>query len=158
MKSLLIAFTAILMSCVSTTRSSQQKLSDMQQKAELLVTNSQGGAEQPGFRIIKDEKEYLALGKVGFQLVEEGKDAAANYPKFPKDKKVVVYNQGSFRSGSHTINEIKGVSVKNNVLYVEVPAGEPSGGMEIQVISNPWFVFAVPANYQFTSVELKYSK
>lgn len=158
MKSLLIAFTAILMSCASTTRSSQQKLSDMQQKAELLVTNSQGGAEQPGFRIIKDEKEYLALGKVGFQLVEEGKDAAANYPKFPKDKKVVVYNQGSFRSGSHTINEIKGVSVKNNVLYVEVPAGEPSGGMEIQVISNPWFVFAVPANYQFTSVELKYSK
>ena len=158
MKSLLIAFTAILMSCASTTRSSQQKLSDMQQKAELLVTNSQGGAEQPGFRIIKDEKEYLALGKVGFQLVEEGKDAAANYPKFPKDKKVVVYNQGSFRSGSHTINEINGVSVKNNVLYVEVPAGEPSGGMEIQVISNPWFVFAVPANYQFTSVELKYSK
>lgn len=157
MKSLLIACTAILMSCASTT-TSQQKLSDMQQKAELLVTNSQGGAEQPGFRIIKDEKEYLALGKVGFQVIEEGKDTVSNYPKFPKDKKVIVYNLGSFRSGSHSINEIKGVSVKNNVLYVEVPAGEPSGGMEIQVLSNPWFVFAVPANYQFTSVELKYSK
>ncbi|MBP2615725.1 hypothetical protein [Chryseobacterium jejuense] len=157
MKSLLIAFAAILMSCASTT-SSQQKSSDMQQKAELLVTNSQGGAERSGFRIIKDEKEYLALGKSGFQLVEEGKDPAANYPKFPKDKKVVVYNLGSFRSGSHSINEIKGVSVKNNILYVEVPAGEPSGGMEIQVLSNPWFVFAVPADYQFTSVELKYSK
>ncbi|AZA92709.1 Uncharacterised protein [Chryseobacterium nakagawai] len=157
MKSLLIACTAILMSCASTT-TSQQKLSDMQQKAELLVTNSQGGAEQPGFRIIRDEKEYLALGKVGFQVIEEGKDTVSNYPKFPKDKKVIVYNLGSFRSGSHSINEIKGVSVKNNVLYVEVPAGEPSGGMEIQVLSNPWFVFAVPANYQFTSVELKYSK
>ncbi|WP_250253000.1 hypothetical protein [Chryseobacterium sp. Marseille-Q3244] len=157
MKSLLMACTAILMSCAGTT-TSQQKLSDMQQKAELLVTNSQGGAEQPGFRIIKDEKEYLALGKVGFQVIEEGKDAASNYPKFPKDKKVIVYNLGSFRSGSHSINEIKGVYVKNNVLYVEVPAGEPSGGMEIQVLSNPWFVFAVPANYQFTSVELKYSK
>ncbi|AZB25232.1 hypothetical protein [Chryseobacterium bernardetii] len=157
MKSLLIASAAILMSCASTT-SSQQKLSDMEQKAELLVTSSQGGAERPGFRIIKDEKEYLALGKSGFQFVEDGKDPASHYPKFPKDKKVVVYNLGGFRSGSHTINEIKGVSVKNNVLYVEVPAGEPSGGMEIQVLSNPWFVFAVPADYQFTSVELKYSK
>ncbi|BAP30394.1 uncharacterized protein CHSO_1357 [Chryseobacterium sp. StRB126] len=157
MKSLLIAFAAILMSCATTT-TTQQKSSDMQQKAELLVTNSQGGGEKPGFRIIKDEKEYLALGKGGFQLVEEGRDAASNYPKFPKDKKVVVYNLGSFRSGSHNINEIKGVSVKNNILYVEVPAGEPSGGMEIQVLSNPWFVFAVPADYQFTSVELKYSK
>ncbi|WP_347216970.1 hypothetical protein [Chryseobacterium sp.] len=158
MKSLLIACTAILMSCASTT-TSQQKLSDMQQKAELLVTSSQGGAEKPGFRIIKDEKEYLALGKGGFQLVEVGKDPAANYPKFPKDKKVVLYNLGSFRSGSHTINEIKGVSVKNNVLYVEVPGGDYTpGGMEIQVLSDPWFVFSVPADYQFTSVELKYSK
>jgi hypothetical protein len=52
------------MSCASTT--SSQKLSDMQQKAELLV-NSQGGAKN-GFRIIKDEKEYLALGKVVFSL------------------------------------------------------------------------------------------
>lgn len=158
MKSLLIAYTAILMSCASTT-TSQQKLSDMQQKAELLISESQGGTKQSGFRIIKDEKEYLALGKEGFQLVEDGKDPAANYPKFPKDKKVVVYNLGSFRSGSHTINEIRGASVKDNVLYVEVPGGDYNpGGMEIQVLSAPWFVFAVPADYQFTSVQLKYSK
>lgn len=158
MKSLLIACVAILMSCASTT-SSSQKMSDMQQKTELLVSNSQGGAEQPGFRIIKDEKEYLALGKGGFELAAEGNEPAADYPKFPKDKKVVLYNLGSFRSGSHSINEIKGVSVKNNILYVEVPGSESTpGGMEIQVLSSPWFVFTVPANYQFTSVELKYSK
>ncbi|MDN3694416.1 hypothetical protein QWZ06_20100 [Chryseobacterium tructae] len=158
MKSLLIACTAILMSCASTT-SSSQKTSEMQQKAELLVSNSQGGTEQPGFRIIKDEKEYVALGKSDFELVEEGKAPATNYPKFPKDKKVVLYNLGSFRSGSHTINEIKGVSVKNNILYVEVPGRESTpGGMEIQVLSNPWFIFTVPTDYQFTSVELKYSK
>lgn len=158
MKSLVIASTAILMSCATTT-SSQQKISDMQQKAELLISGSQGGAKERGFRIIKNEEEYLALGQSGFQLVEEGKDPAANYPKFPKDKKVVLYNLGSFRSGSHTINEIKGVSVKDNVLYVEVPGGEYTpGGMEIQVLSDPWFVFSVPSDYQFTSVELKYSK
>ncbi|WP_160138436.1 hypothetical protein [Chryseobacterium sp. c4a] len=158
MKSLLMACTAILMSCASTT-SSSQKMPDMQQKAELLVSNSQGGTELPGFRIIKDEKEYLALGKGSFELVEEGKAPIANYPKFPKDKKVVLYNLGGFRSGSHTINEIKGVSVKNNILYVEVPDRMSTpGGMEIQVLSNPWFIFTVPTDYQFTSVELKYSK
>lgn len=155
MKSLLIAFAALLVSCTSTTT---QKSSGMQKKAELLVSESQGGADQPGFRIIKDEKDFNNLIKGGFQLVEEGKEPANNYPKFPKDKKVVVYNLGSFRSGSHTVAQIKSVSVKDNVLYVEVPAGEPSGGMEIQVISNPWFMFTVPADYQFTSVELKYSK
>ncbi len=157
MKSLLIAFTAALMSCASTT-SSQDKTSDMH-KAELIVSHTQGGAKHPGFRIIKDEKEFLAMVRSGSGPVEEGKDSAANYPKFPKDKKVVVYNQGSFMSGSHSINEIKSVSVKNNILYVEVPGRESaSGGMEIQVLSNPWFAFTVPADYQFTSVELKYSK
>jgi len=65
---------------------------------------------------------------------------------------------GTFRSGSHKVEEIKSVSVKNQILYVEVPAGEPSGGMEIQVISSPWFIFTVPTDYKFTSVELKYSK
>ncbi|MFP3835264.1 hypothetical protein [Chryseobacterium sp. SIMBA_028] len=157
MKSLLIAFAALLMSCTSAT-SSQQKLSDMQKDAELIASESQGGANESGFRIIKDEKEFLTAIKGGFNFVEEGKESAINYPKFPKNKKVVLYNLGSFRSGSHTINEIKSISVKNNVLYVEVPAGEPSGGMEIQVLSNPWFLFAIPADYQFTSVELKYSK
>ncbi|MGL6125528.1 hypothetical protein [Chryseobacterium artocarpi] len=157
MKSLLFACAAILMSCAST--SSSQKSSDMQKNAELLVSQNQGGANENGFRIIKDEKEYLAAANSGFQLVEEGKNPADNYPKFPKDKKVILYNLGSFRSGSHAINEIKNVFVKDNVLFVEVPNKESiSGGMEIQVLSSPWFIFAVPANYQFTSVQLKYSK
>ncbi|MEJ5104931.1 hypothetical protein [Chryseobacterium sp. MYb328] len=157
MKILLTAIAATLMSCASTT-SSQQNSSDMQQKAEFIVSGSQGGTKERGFKIIKDEKEFHTVVKSGSGLIEEGKNSTADYPEFPKDKKVVVYNLGSFRSGSHSINEIKGISVKNNVLHVEVPAGEPSGGMEIQILSNPWFVFAVPANYQFTSVELKYSK
>lgn len=156
MKSLLIAFAAILMSCASTT-TSQQGSTDMQKNAELLASESQGGANERGFRIIKDEKEFLTVINGGLKLIEEG-SPAANQPKFPKNKKVVLYNQGSYRSGSHTVNEIKNVFVKDHVLYVEVPGSESSGGMEIQVLSNPWFVFAVPADYQFTSVELKYSK
>ncbi|WP_312298095.1 hypothetical protein [Chryseobacterium sp.] len=155
MKSLLFALTIILMSC---TNVPSQKESPMQEKAELLVSESQGGADQPGFRIIKDEKDFRNTIKMGFGWVDLEKEPATDYPKFPKNKKVVLYNLGNFRSGSHRVTEIRNVSVKNNILYVEIPAGEPSGEMEIQVISNPWIIFAVPAEYQFTSVELKYSK
>ena len=156
MKSLLIASALTFMSCAST---SSQKSPDMQKNTELIVSQSQGGTQQAGFRIIKDEKDFRNTIKGSFGVIGTGDDGSyVKYPQFPKDKKVVLYNLGGFRSGSHSISEIKGISVKNNILYVEVPAGEPSGGMEIQVLSNPWFIFTVPADYQFTSVELKYSK
>lgn len=155
MKRLLIVFAATLMSCTSTP---SQKLSGMQKNAELLASESQGGTDEVSFRIIKDEKDFRNSIRGSLGLIEIGTESLVKYPAFPKDKKVVLYNQGSFRSGSHRITEIKSVSVKNQVLYVEVPAEEPSGGMEIQVISNPWFIFTVPSDYQFNSVELKYSK
>ncbi|PWW19745.1 hypothetical protein [Chryseobacterium sp. AG844] len=155
MKSLIIACAVLFMGCAST---SSQKSSVMQQSTELLVSENQGGTDAPGFKIIKDEKDFRNIISGSFGISELGKESYIKYPQFPKNKKVVVYNLGTFRSGSHKIEEIKNISVKNKILYVEVPAGEPSGGMEIQVISNPWFIFTVPADYQFNSVELKYSK
>ncbi len=156
MKSLLIASALTFMSCASTL---PQKTADSQQGAELIVSQSQGGTEQAGFRIIKEETDFRNTIKGSFGIIGPGGDESyIKYPQFPKNKKVVLYNLGTFRSGSHQIEEIKSISLKNKILYVEVPAGEPSGGMEIQVISNPWFIFTVPADYQFTSVELKYSK
>ncbi|MDR6485569.1 hypothetical protein J2799_000054 [Chryseobacterium vietnamense] len=155
MKSLLIACAAIFMSCAGT---SSQKSSAVQGNTELLVSENQGGTDSPGFKIIKDEKDFRNIIRGSFSIAEVGKESYISYPKFPKNKKVVLYNLGSFRSGSHKIEEIKSISVKNQILYVEVPAGEPSGGMEIQVISSPWFIFTVPTDYKFTSVELKYSK
>ncbi len=155
MKSLLIACAVIFMSCAST---SSQKSSAVQENAELLVSESQGGADTPGFTIIKDEKDFRNRIRGSFGVVDLDKESYIKYPSFPKNKKVVLYNLGTFRSGSHKIDKIKNASVKNQILYVEVPAGEPSGGMEIQVMSNPWIIFTVPASYQFTSVELKYSK
>lgn len=155
MKSLLIACAAIFMSCAST---SSQKSSAMQENMELLVSENHGGTDAPGFKIIKEEKDFRRIISGSFGISELGKESYIKYPQFPKNKKVVLYNLGTFRSGSHKIEEIKNISVKNQILYVEVPAGEPSGGMEIQVISNPWFIFTVPSDYQFNSVELKYSK
>jgi hypothetical protein len=155
MKRLLVVCTAILMSCAGTP---SQKSSEMQKNTELLVSESQGGTDQSGFRIVTNEQEFHKAMKGNSNLiVEAGKEPSVNYPEFPKDKKVVLYNQGSFRSGDHKITQIKSISVKDQVLTVEVPARE-SGGMEIQMLSNPWFMFAVPSDYQFTSVKLKYSK
>lgn len=154
MNRLLILCTAIIMSCAATP---SQKSPGMQESSELLVSEAQGGPDQAGFKIVKNEQEFRDVIKGSFGLIEVGKEPSINYPKFPKNKKVVLYNMGMFRSGSHRINTVKNTFVKNNILYVEVPE-TPSGGMEIQVISNPWFMVAVPSDYQFTSVELKYSK
>ena len=155
MNKLLIFCFATLMSCTSTIA---QKSEDMQNKGEIIMSESQGGAEQDGFVIIKDEQEFqnVIKSKQGTSLVELGSEPVVKYPAFPVNKKVVLYNLGSFRAGDHTVREIKNISVKDNVLYVEVPMRE-SGGMQIQVLSNPWFIFSVPSNYQFTSVQLKSS-
>lgn len=142
------------MNCTATP---SQKLSDMQNNADLLVSESQGGTDVAGFTIIKSEQEFRNAIKGSFGLIDLKKEPSVNYPKFPKNKKVVLYHMGIFRSGSHRVTSIRNISVKNNVLSVEVPDAA-SGGMEIQVLSNPWFIFAVPSDYQFTSVELKYSK
>ncbi|UWX58831.1 hypothetical protein N0B40_10270 [Chryseobacterium oranimense] len=153
MKRLLVLSTAILMNC---TAAPSQKASDKSENAELLVSESQGGTDEAGFTIIKTEKEFRNSIKGSFGLLDLKKEPSVNYPKFPGNKKVILYNMGTFRSGSHRINSIKNAFVENNTLYVEIPAVS-SGGMEIQVLSNPWFIFAVPSDYQFTSVKLKYS-
>lgn len=152
MKKLLILFFATLMSCMGTTAN---KSGDMQIKVEILASESNGGTEKAGFKIIKDQEQLKK--EITENFAKAGMQPVMDIPAFPKDKKVVLYNLGTFNSGDHTIKEIKSISVKDNVLYVEVPMYE-SGGMAIQVMSNPWFIFSVPSSYQFTSVQLNPTK
>lgn len=140
------------MNCTGTP---SQKSMDSKKNNEILISESQGGGAEKGFVIINNEEELQRAIKGNSTVIDL--DKAPVYPAFPKDKKVVLYNLGIFTSGEHKITQIKNISVKDNVLYVEVPQVE-SGGMEIAVMSNPWFIFTVPSDYQFTSVELKYSK
>ncbi|ASK32841.1 hypothetical protein CEY12_19980 [Chryseobacterium sp. T16E-39] len=154
MNKLFIWFLAFFMSCTSAPSSASN---NAEKSGKILVSESQGGSETAGFTILKNQEELQKVIKGNSSLAELGKETTVSYPSFPKDQKAVLYNLGTFRSGDHKITEIKNLSVKDNVLYVEVPQRE-SGGMEIQVISNPWVVFTVPSNYQFNSVVLKYSK
>lgn len=152
MNKLLILCFAIIMSCTGTTA---QKSGDMQQKSEMIASESNGGTEKAGFKIIKDQEQLKTVITENF--ASSGMQPVMDIPAFPKDRQVVLYNLGSFSSGDHKVNTIKSVSVKDNVLYVEVPEYE-SGGMAIQVLSNPWFIFSVPSNLKFTSVQLNPTK
>ncbi|MBT2620539.1 MULTISPECIES: hypothetical protein [Chryseobacterium] len=154
MNKLFILFLALFMSCMSKPSATS---TDAQKGGSILVSESQGGTEAAGFTIIKNEEELQKIIKANSSLAELGKGSSVNYPTFPKNQKAVLYNLGTFNSGDHKITEIKNLSIKDNVLYIEVPQRE-SGGMEIQVMSNPWVVFTIPSNYQFNSVALKYSK
>lgn len=152
MNKLLILCFAIIMSCTSTTA---KKSDDMQNKSEILASESNGGTEKAGFKIIKDQEQLKK--EITENFTSSGMEPVMDIPVFPNDKKVVLYNLGRFNSGDHKVKEIKSISVKDNVLYVEVPMYE-SGGMEIQVLSNPWFIFSVPSSYKFTSVQLNPTK
>ncbi|WP_143884146.1 hypothetical protein [Chryseobacterium binzhouense] len=152
MNKLLILFFATILSCTGTTA---QKTSSMQNQAEILVSETQGGTEKQGFRILNNRQELA--DEIKDRYTASRQSPIIETPAFPKDKKVVVYYMGTFSSGDHQVNEIKNISVKNNTLFIEIPEYE-SGGMAIQVMSNPWFVFSVPESYQFTSVQLKSSK
>jgi len=154
MKKLLIVCWATLIGCTSTP---SQKTSDMQTKPQILASESQGGTGKVEFSIIKNEQEFQKALKGNSVVISDGTESSAQAPKFPKDKKVVLYNLGTFRSGDHKITEIKNISVKENILQIEVPYVE-HGGMEIQVISNPYVIFTVPSNYQFNAIEIKSSK
>lgn len=155
MNKLLVLCFAMILSC---TNAVSQKSTNGQQKGEILASESQGGTGTVGFKIIKNAEEYAKIFENdNLVIVAEGEKAAQKYPAFPSDKKVILYNLGNFNSGNHRISEIKSLSVKDNTLMIEVPAYQ-SGGMEIQMISNPWFIIAVPSNFQFNSVELLYSK
>jgi len=152
MNKLLIVCFAMIMSCTHTTAKSSI---DMQTKGDILASESQGGTEQKSFKIIKDQHEFES--EITKNFVVSGREPMMKIPAFPRDKKIVLYNLGTFNSGDHKVSSIKSISVKNNILYVEVPEYD-SGGMAIQVMSNPWLIFSVPSNYQFNSVELIYSK
>ncbi len=152
MNRLLILFFAIIINCTGTPA---QKTSNMHNQAEILVSETQGGTQKQGFRILSNRQELA--DEIKERYTASGQYPIIETPAFPKDKKVVVCYLGTFNSGDHKVKEITNISAKDNILYVEIPKYE-SGGMAIQVMSNPWFVFSVPSSYQFTSVQLKYSK
>ena len=124
-------------------------------KPEILMSESQGGTDTKGFVIIKDQKHLVE--EVSKRSGITDAENKPSYPTFTGKNKWVIYDLGSFNSGDHRITEIKNITVKNNVLTLEVLKYE-SGGMEIMMISKPWILFSVPLDYRFNAIEITYSK
>lgn len=152
MNKLLVLCFASLLSC-STAIS--QKSSKEQPIGEIIVSQSQGGTEKANFSIIKNQNELRDIIVKNFN--NAGIEPIMDIPEFPKNKKLVVYHFGRFNSGDHQLKKINSITVENNILFIDIPAYD-SGGMEIQMLSNPWSIIAVPSHLQFNSVQLKYSK
>ena len=153
MRKLFILSFAIIMSCGSI---SKKTIDKVEEKAEIIISESQGGSGKMSFFILKNEQEFQKATSFSNNVIVELGAENVSKPifSFPKDKKVVLYNLGDFRSGDHKIKEIKKAYVENNILYLEVPYVE-RGDMEIQVLSKPYIVFTVPSSYNFSSIELK---
>ncbi len=136
--------------------------SEMQQSTEILGASSQGGSGDISFKILNTQEEfskaYINANRTLSVISDTPDTPKMKLPLLPIGKKAVLYNLGNFRAGDHTIQEIKNISVKSGVLYVEVPQKQNEGGMEIQVLSQPWVIFTIPSNYKFNSIQLKYSK
>ena len=138
--------------------SSQQNSQKMSEDV-ILYTNTQGGTEKQGFRLIYDEKMLQKEIKERMLSFSPESEADLVYPKFPTNKKVVCFDLGQRNSGDYSIKKINKTWVKDKTLYLEVPMSESmKGGMQIQVMSYPWVIFSVPSNDDFNKVEITYSK
>lgn len=159
-KIFLVLFSFLMMSCTTT---SSQTTNNKQMSSTIITTESQGGTGDNSFKVLATQEDLTKAIKDRNHLnniisdTPNGDDRVA-FPKFPAGKKAVLLNLGSFRSGDHTIQQIKSVSVTNNTLIVEVPQRDNAGGMEIQVLSKPWVIFTIPTDFKFSAVQLKYTK
>ncbi len=154
MKRLFLICSAFLVSC--TNRPSQQAIA-MEDHAEILVSQSQGGSGNIGYTMLTNEQDFQKAingNSEGLVISLDSAVKTTSNIQFPKNKKVILYNLGSFRAGNHQVNTIEKVYVENDILYVEVPYVKPDE-MEVQVLSKPFVIFTVPSNYKFNSIEFK---
>ena len=104
-----------------------------------LLSLNPGRGRHSGFRIIKERKGFPQYYQWKFWYLRNRKRILYQISAVSEKIKKLFYTIWEPSDLVYKIEEIKSISVKNQILYVEVPAGEPSGGMEIQVISSPWF-------------------
>lgn len=134
-----------------------QKSTVYQPKDHLFISGFDGGTGVKGYQIINTEKEYQKILNDYNTVFSSDPNEIPKHPKFPKDKKIIVYNLGNFRSGSHQPQKIEKIILNQDILEVYLPKNpsQGKGEMQIQVISSPWMIFSVPTHYQFKEIQIK---
>lgn len=99
---ILIGFMSIFTSCLSQKNVKNDTKISFSAKNDIFYSNQNGGTLYPSFSLIKNQEELdkAMLGEGTFIIDNENTDNQKI--TFPKNRKVIKYNLGEFRSGSHT--------------------------------------------------------
>lgn len=121
---------------------------------QIIYTDNYGGEKYRGFKLISNTSELHKVMTKTDRLAEIGTQPSA-LPKLSSDERAAVYYLGTFSSGSHGVNKLLGYEFKDGVLSLFVPQQKREAGMmEIQVISEPWFVIKYPTSMQVKEIKL----
>lgn len=121
---------------------------------QLFISGFSGGSGVRGYKIINTEQEYHAV----MRQYQPSEKLSAEPRSFPNDQKVILYNLGEYRSGDHKVTGIESMRVEGDILKVYTtpkPQNPQPGDMQIQVVTQPWFIFSVPKDLKFNEIEVK---
>ena len=159
---ILIGFMSIFTSCLSQKNVKNDTKISFSAKKDIFYSNQNGGALYPSFSMIKNQEELdkVMLGEGTFIIDNENTDNQKI--TFPKNRKVIKYNLGEFRSGSHTPEKLDTYRVNGETLELFIKKGkfekEHKTDLEfsIQVVTRPYIIFSVPKKIEFKKISIIY--
>jgi len=112
--------------------------------------------------LIKNQEELdkALLGEGTFIIDNENTDNQKI--TFPKNRKVIKYNLGEFRSGSHTPEKLDAYRVNGETLELFIKKGkfekehETDLEFSIHSVSRPYIIFSVPKKIEFKKISIIY--
>lgn len=158
---ILIGFMSIFTSCFSQKNVKNDTKISFSAKKDIFYSNQNGGALYPSFSLIKNQEELdkAMLGEGTFIIDNENTDKKIT---FPKNRKVIKYNLGEFRSGSHTPEKLDAYRVNGETLELFIKKGkfekehETDLEFSIQVVTKPYIIFSVPKKIEFKKISIIY--
>ena len=159
---ILIGFMSIFTSCLSQKNVKNDTKISFSAKKDIFYSNQNGGALYPSFSLIKSQEELdkALLGEGTFIISDENTDNQKI--TFPKNRKVIKYNLGEFRSGSHTPEKLDSYRVNGETLELFIKKGkfekehETDLEISIQVVTRPYIIFSVPKKIEFKKISIIY--
>ena len=159
---ILIGFMSIFTSCLSQKNVKNDTKISFSMKKDIFYSNQNGGTLYPSFSLIKNQEELdkAMLGEGTFIIDNENTDNQKI--TFPKNRKVIKYNLGEFRSGSHTLEKLDAYRVNGETLELFIKKGkfekehETDLEFNIQIVTRPYIIFSVPKKIEFKKISIIY--
>ncbi len=159
---ILIGFMSIFTSCFSQKKVKNDTKISFSAKKDIFYSNQNGGALYPSFSLVKNQEELdkAMLGEGTFIIDSENTDNQKI--TFPKNRKVIKYNLGEFRSGNHTPEKLDAYRVNGETLELFIKKEkfekehETDLEFSIQVVTRPYIIFSVPKKVEFKKISIIY--